>query len=107
VFSGAYMDRKKMVWIGIARILRRWKPLYEQDLGTMLDAAIQVLKDKANQPPRICGDGGMRSRWETLAFQSSEQGSAVVIQPDDMTHSDNCHTTVGDVFDDRRPLGLV
>lgn len=63
-----------MVLIWLARTLRRWKPLYEHDLGTMVDSAIQML-----EPPRICWDEG-RSQLETLAFQSLDQSSTVAIQ---------------------------
>ena len=39
----------------------------EQDLGTMVDSAIQMLENKASQHPRICWNGG-RSQLETSAF---------------------------------------
>lgn len=78
-----------------------------KELGNMVDAAIQVLENKASQPRRICWHGGMSSRWEKPAFQSSVQSSAVVIQPDDMHLSDEGHTVAGDVSVKSQPLGLV
>jgi len=107
-FQGLTWTGEKMVLIEIAKILRRWRPLYEQDLGIMVDTAIQMLEDKANQPPRICWNGGIRSRWETSASQSSEQSYVAAIQFDVMAQAENCHSLVGvGVDDDFRPLGPV
>ena len=56
-----------------------WKEEVATDLGTMVDSVMQALENKASQPPRNCWDGGMRSRLETLALQSSALGSVAVI----------------------------
>jgi hypothetical protein len=52
-FQGLTWTGERMVLIWTARTLRRWKPMYEQDLGTMVDSAIQALENRASQPPRI------------------------------------------------------
>jgi len=53
------------------------------DLETMVDSVMQDLESKASQPPRNYWDGGMRSRLETLALQSSALGSVAVIQSEE------------------------
>ena len=60
-----------------------WKEEVATDLGTMVDSVMQALENKASQPPRNCWDGGMRSRLETLALQSSALGSVAVIQSEE------------------------
>jgi len=108
-FQGVCWLGTKMVLIRIAKMLRGWLSMFKRevgvllesrivrmeelsrrpaqiewkeevatDLGTMVDSVMQAL-DKASQPPRNCWDGGMRSRLETLALQSSALGSVAVI----------------------------
>jgi hypothetical protein len=52
---------QSLVWIGekavllwIARLLRRWKPMYTQDLEIKANSVIQEPESLANQPPRLC-----------------------------------------------------
>ena len=67
-----------------------WKEEVATDLETMVDSVMQALENKASQPPRNCWDGGMRSRLETLALQSSALGSVAVI-PSEETQERICN----------------
>jgi hypothetical protein len=57
-FQGPAWTGEKVVMLWIAGNLRRWKPMYGQELGSMVESVIQKLEDKAYQPPRICWNGG-------------------------------------------------
>lgn len=56
--------------------------MYAQDLEIKVDSVIQELEMLANWPPRLCWDGGTRSRSEMSASRSWEQGFGDVTRPD-------------------------
>jgi hypothetical protein len=47
-FQGLVWAGEKAVLLESAKILRRWRPLYDQDLGIMVDSVILALENKAN-----------------------------------------------------------
>lgn len=57
-FEGLVWTGTKAVLLWTARMLRRWKPMYTQDLEVKVNSVIQDLELLANQPPRLCRNGG-------------------------------------------------
>lgn len=47
----------------VAMFLRRWRPLFDQELGALVEEVIQKLESKAYQPPTICWDGELYQDW--------------------------------------------
>lgn len=87
-FQGLVWTGEKAVLLWIARMLRRWKPMYTQDLEIKVNSVIQELELLVNQPPRLCWNGGTQFRLEMSASQSSEQVYGVVTLRDDQVGRD-------------------
>jgi hypothetical protein len=68
VFSGARWIGEKAVLLWVARMLRRWKPMYGQDLELKVDYVIQELEKVANRSPSLCWYGEMQSKVGEVWF---------------------------------------
>lgn len=81
-FQGLIWTGEKMVILWIARILRKWKPMLSQDLGSSVELMIQKLEDKALQPPSLCWKEETYSSLEVSDSQALVPVSIDVIQSD-------------------------
>jgi len=68
------------VLLEVTRILRRWRPIYNQELGDWLDSVIRKLEIKATLPPRICWNGEMKLGSVMSVSQSSAQHRSSMLQ---------------------------
>ena len=92
-FQGLKWTGEKALILWVARFLRRWSPMFDQELGSSVELIIRKLEYEALQPPRLCWVEETPSRPVTLVSQSLEQDSSVVIQSD--LSMANCNNVAG------------
>lgn len=71
-FQGVVWLGMRMVLIRVSRMLRRWLPMYKQEVGVRLEELISKLEESASCPPWIEWNMGRTtsSQWDLLGAQS-------------------------------------
>lgn len=85
-FQGHIWTRELLLWI------TRTRPLFSQELSSVVEQVIKTLETKAYQPPSLCWE--TLSGPEVLASQSSAQDYTVVIRPE-LAVSVLCNSVLG------------
>lgn len=58
-----------LMWI--TKLLERWKPMWDQDLGEKMDSFVQLLQNRASHPPSIDWYPGSYSTLDSQAALGS------------------------------------